>query len=462
MPKKKSLALLSAVLIASSLFAGSPALAIGNVSSDHEGEHNHTDEVVDVRKAMSAILPSSSQLDAANKITAAGTGTKILWNNQFGTPSSIVKQNGYLSPASTEKAEAIARKWLSANKAIFGLTEQDVSDLTVIRSQKVPGTNLSPITFQQTVGGIESVFGGRIIVAVNDQGRILSVASDASPSGKFTGEFQLTAEEALKSVVGSFLPELDFEPQALEDEKGWKVFDGMGILPTKQRVKPAAFFTVDGIRPAYRVLFIEKLNEAYEVVIDAENGKTLYRRSLVDYLNPEGAIFENYPGAPGGGQQTIKSFKGDPVASPNGWLLPNSDLGATTLGNNASSYANWSNFLVPADTLVRPISPLGKFNYPFLNAWQKSKGAIVPPSYAEDVNSASANLFYHHNLFHDYFYKLGWTESAGNLQVDNFGKGGMGGDPILGLVQAGAASGGNPTYTGRDNAYMLTDRKSVV
>ena len=32
----------------------------------------------------------------------------------------------------------------------------------------------------------------------------------------------------------------------------------------------------------------------------------------------------------------------------------------------------------------------------------------------------------------------------------------MGGDPIRGLVQAGAASGGSPTYTGRDNAYMLT------
>ncbi len=32
----------------------------------------------------------------------------------------------------------------------------------------------------------------------------------------------------------------------------------------------------------------------------------------------------------------------------------------------------------------------------------------------------------------------------------------MGGDAIKGLVQAGAASGGSPTYTGRDNAYMLT------
>lgn len=457
MPKKKGLALLSSIIIASSVFTSSPTFAVTDANQNDSDPHIHEDEIVDVRKAMSAVLPSRSQLEAADKITeAAGTGTKINWNRKFGTPSSILKDNGYLSPATTGKAETIARNWLSANKAVFGLTEQDVTELAVIRSQKVPGTNLSPVTFQQTVAGVESVFGGRIIVAVNEQGRILSVVSDASPSGEFAGEFRLTAAEALESVVSTFLPDLDFTPKALEDEKGWKVFDGMGVLPTKQRVKPAAFFTADGIRPAYRVLFIEKLNEAYEVIIDAENGKTLYQRSLVDYLNPEGLIFENYPGAPAGGQQTIKSFKGDPAASPNGWLLPNTNLGATTLGNNASSYANWSNFLVPADTLIRPVSPLGKFNYPFLNAWQKNKGAILPPSYAEDVNSATANLFYHHNLFHDYFYKLGWTESAGNLQADNFNKGGMGGDPILGLVQAGAASGGNPTYTGRDNAYMLT------
>ncbi len=65
------------------------------------------------------------------------------------------------------------------------------------------------------------------------------------------------------------------------------------------------------------------------------------------------------------------------------------------------------------------------------------------------MEPAATNLFFHHNRIHDEFYDLGFTESAGNFQTD-------GGDPILGLVHAGAASGGAPTYTGRDNAYMLT------
>ncbi|MGH3327869.1 MAG: M36 family metallopeptidase, partial [Streptomycetales bacterium] len=44
----------------------------------------------------------------------------------------------------------------------------------------------------------------------------------------------------------------------------------------------------------------------------------------------------------------------------------------------------------------------------------------------------------------------------GNFQVNNNGNGGEQGDPVLGLVHAGATTGGEPTFTGRDNAYMQT------
>ncbi|RAZ81441.1 M36 family metallopeptidase [Planococcus halotolerans] len=458
MPKKKSLALLSSVLIASQVLGVSAGTAVAVNSPTDQDLHAHVEEAaIDTRDSLPSILPTTQQLEAAQQlIVDAGEGLKIEWNHLFGTPASITKSEGYISEARTGDAESIARDWLMENKALFSLTAEDIQNLTVIRNYKVEGTNLSPVTFQQTVNGIESVFGGRIIVAVNEEGKILSVASNAGPTGEFAGEFSLSPEDALSSVVRSLTPDLVYSPTALKDEKGWKVYDGLDVFPTEQRVKQAAFFSNGEIRPAYRVLFIEELDKAFEVVVDAENGKTLYQRSLVDHLDPEGLIFENYPGAPAGGNQVSKSFKGDLEASPNGWLLPTNDLGVTTFGNNASAYANWSNFLVPADTLIRPVSPLGQFNYPFLNAWQESKGAIVPPSYAEDVNSATANLFYHHNLFHDYFYNLGWTEPAGNLQANNNGKGGLGGDPILGLVQAGAVTGGEPTYTGRDNAYMLT------
>jgi hypothetical protein len=154
----------------------------------------------------------------------------------------------------------------------------------------------------------------------------------------------------------------------------------------------------------------------------------------------------------------IKSF-GPNAQSPSGYVDPTGLAGLpgpTTFGNNANSYANYSNFLVPADQGPRPVSPTAQFNYAYADNWGRSRGQTVPPSYALDVDPAATNLFWHHNRVHDEFYALGFTETAGNFQVHNNGNGGQGGDPILGLVQAGAATGGSPTYTGRDNAYMLT------
>ena len=59
---------------------------------------------------------------------------------------------------------------------------------------------------------------------------------------------------------------------------------------------------------------------------------------------------------------------------------------------------------------------------------------------------------------HDWAYDLGFTETAFNMQVDNFGKGGAPGDPELGNAQGGALTGGMPTYTGRDNANQPRSR----
>jgi extracellular elastinolytic metalloproteinase len=57
------------------------------------------------------------------------------------------------------------------------------------------------------------------------------------------------------------------------------------------------------------------------------------------------------------------------------------------------------------------------------------------------------NLFYLNNVVHDILYLHGFTESVGNFQVDNFGKGGAGND----AVKAEAQDGG-----GLDNANFAT------
>ncbi|MFC0273701.1 M36 family metallopeptidase [Metabacillus herbersteinensis] len=457
--KKKVFSVLGTAVLASSLFIPMYSQAVNVnplVETNVMDTHNH-EQLYDIRNVLNGVIPSKEQLLATNKlIESIGSGARVQWNTMFGTPSSIVKDKGYLTKPTTGDAETIARQWLKNNAEVFGLTSNDIDSLQVIRNYKLPGTGLQPVTFQQSFDGIQTIFGGRVIVAVNKTGQILSVTSNVTKAKSFINDFTLTETDALKKVVSLESPSLAYTPALLGQENGWDVFDGAKVLPTKQYVKKAVFAKGDEIRPVYRVLYIEELQKGSEVIIDAKSGERLYERSLAQHLDPEGSVFENYPGANAGGTLVTKSFKGDATASPNGWLLPTSDLGVTTLGNNASSFANWSNFIAPADQAVRPVSPLGQFKYPFTNAWQNTNGQTTPPSYADDVNSATTSLFYHHNLFHDYFYNLGWVEGAGNLQTTNFGKGGSEGDAIMGLVQAGALSGGEPTYTGRDNAYMLT------
>ena len=62
-------------------------------------------------------------------------------------------------------------------------------------------------------------------------------------------------------------------------------------------------------------------------------------------------------------------------------------------------------------------------------------------------NLSVTNLFYLTNLIHDRLYSYGFTESAGNFQTDNFGRGGLANDPL----NAEAQDGG-----GADNANFAT------
>jgi hypothetical protein len=134
-----------------------------------------------------------------------------------------------------------------------------------------------------------------------------------------------------------------------------------------------------------------------------------------------------------------------------------------TLGNAAGSAEAWLSPLTPAEP-VRPVSPLRDYSFPWTNAWYRSQ--CSPLSFLSlernDVEAATANLFALHNRMHDWSYFLGFTEENYNLQVSNFGNTAPGpyplgreADPEVGNVQAGALTGGAPSYLGRDNANQI-------
>lgn len=442
-----------AVVVSVLVLGGSGAWAV--VVVDRQDQAGKT---LDIRDRAGAVEPTREQLRAVRTIASSpGEGTRVTWDDRFGTPRTIYPSRGTLTGPQNGEAVDIARSWINGNRAAFGLTAADVESLAVTQNHAL-GTGTRVVSFSQVFGGVQTVHGGSMVVTVRDDGSVESYAGQSVRHTELAGDWELSGAQALEKVAGTLAQGVAFKADAVGEEAGYQKF-ARGDFAAGSYVKKAVFVTADGARPAYQVLFIKELDRAWDVMVDARTGEVLFRDSLVDRNRAEGTIYENFPGDTGsGGQPVIESFEPTPQ-SPSGYVDPTGLAGLngpTTLGNNANSYANYSNFLIPADQGPRPVSPTSHFNYVYEMNWQRSGGQEVPPSYAQDLNPAATNLFYHHNRIHDEFYSFGFTESGGNFQINNYGKASGGGDPILGLVHAGAATGGEPTYTGRDNAYMLT------
>jgi len=456
----RSVALLAAGLTATAGLSAAGAQAITGSVTD-TADTAGADTVNDVRTVAAALVrPTAAQLAAVTDVLqSAGQGARVTWDPRYGTPRTIRPAvGGSLSGPRAGSAVTVARAWLTEHRAMLGLDAADIAAMVVRRDHVLPGTGTHVVNLTQAFGGSAAARGGSVGVVVASDGRVLGYTGSTSRSSELLGSFALSPETAVGKVAAALAPVTAYTASLTGATRAGYQVVARGPFAADSYVRKAAFGTADGGRAAYRVLFVKAQDEAYDVLVDARSGEILYRRSLVQHegpLEPEGTVYRNYPGAPGGGTPEVVSF-GRTAQSPNGWVDPLglTGTGVTTFGNNANSHANWSNFIGPVDPGPRPVSPLGKFNYAFTDQWGAQQCAV--PSYAQDVDPSATNLFYHHNRVHDEFYELGFTESAGNFQIDNFGKGGLGGDAIQGLVQAGAVSGGAPTYTGRDNAYMLT------
>lgn len=152
------------------------------------------------------------------------------------------------------------------------------------------------------------------------------------------------------------------------------------------------------------------------------------------------------------------------VAAPGPWdTVGGSGSGTmTTVGNNANTHEAWVNPLAPGGTAQAPVSPTREYTTEFTDAWNNSgcDPSQLHPG-GNDIDATVTNLFVAHNRMHDFSYYLGFTEANYNLQASNLGRGGAEGDEETGNAQAGALSGGTPSYLGRDNANQITLQDGV-
>lgn len=143
---------------------------------------------------------------------------------------------------------------------------------------------------------------------------------------------------------------------------------------------------------------------------------------------PEYTVLPVTVESPGHGNFALVTDPADASASPYGWHDTDGVAGAEytyTRGNNVHAFAdrNWD--YLP-DGTVDGGNDL-HFNFPFNPNGEPSA----------NTNVAVTNLFYWNNLMHDFAYRYGFTEEAGNFQSKNYGGLGAGNDPVEAHAQFG-------------------------
>lgn len=414
-----------------------------DIVSTPPGESDHDHGLPDLDTRTGSAAPSSAQRSSAQRSTETGraSGAKSVTWNRFGAPASYVLDG--TSPVARGLAkdpETAARDFLAGERAAFGLTSDQLEDVELVGTNRIGDATV--VLLRQTFGGVSAGLDGMVAVAVQN-GSVRYVSSTFTPDAAAPAAAKVSEKDAVAVAARS-------------------VGADAGSLVSQRTEEVAVPVPGKDPRRAFRVEMVVDAETAYSIHVDAVTGKVIARENLVDADsdNPRWKVFTGTPLTDRSSTDTRSTFcwvaaEGcDEVvaspASPKAWDVdPSTDISTfTTNGNNALTYEQWRT--TPGLTATPKADR--NYVYDWTNVWQTSK--CDPAAYSSptrnDIDAATANLFAMHNRMHDWSYRLGFTESAWNLQRDNYGKGGTGGDPEVGRAQSGAQVGL------RNNANQLT------
>jgi extracellular elastinolytic metalloproteinase len=439
--------------------AGAQVPAKAPQAQTHHGAGSH-----DFRAGRRAPSAKQRDLAAQQKVTAT-------WN-RLGTPTSVAAKGQPLATGLPSDPVAAARAYLTQHRDLLGVSQNAIDSLEVVTTNPIgKGT---AVLLRERFGDLPAGHDGLVAVGVAG-GKAYLVTSTLAPDVSTPAAATLSDKEALQHAakdVGLTTGTLT----AKGSSGGWSRFSASD-LSGAQGVKLVAVPMPDGgARTAYEVSVNDSTAgdaQSYTSYVDARTGDVLIREDNVDNDSddPEWQAFPANPPADYSSQDTRETWCqtatagcdrviGNP-ASPLAWDVDPSVNGTaatqTTRGNNEYAAEAWNNPNGQGfnfDGFATPRSDR-EYTYPWTNQWQQTKcdPNVFDTPQRNDIDAADANLLAMHNRMHNFAYHLGFTESAFNLQADNFGNGGLGNDPEHGNSQSGARV---TTRLIRDNANQAT------
>ncbi|HTG95042.1 MAG TPA: M36 family metallopeptidase [Pyrinomonadaceae bacterium] len=351
--------------------------------------------------------------------------------NDTGAMKNLFVDGGALSEPRSDFVDNIARGFLKTHNELFALSTADVTNLQVTKEDNDHGTTF--VDYVQTVGGYK-VFEGQVQVVVNKYGQVLNVREgflvDQPPAKLKAGLSEPKAIAAALEYCGRTVFPSFAETQSRAARGDTARFANPLDLGLEEITSELNVVRVgDESRLAWHIYAEIGPEEWYEILVDAQSGELLLRHNIYVF-EAQGTV---YTEAPDKGARLLVSFVGDTsINTAAGWM----GTSTVTTGNNVEAYLDSD-----ANNAPDPNNGSGLSNG---HASAANQDFTFPFSTAVDPRTQQAavvtNLFYYNNIMHDFSYRLGFTESARNFQVDNFGRGGLGNDSVRAEAQDGSGT----------------------
>ena len=373
-------------------------------------------------------------------------------------PNHFFRATGRLTPASARPAREIARAYLRSVAGRYRLVESDLAGVEIAKEYRTAHNGVTHFVYRQRFMGLD-VFNGAWAVNIDREGRVINSGGNLypAPAPGVAVPAAASALRAVRSAARAVNPRVaeryaPFQTAAPDVARRRLARFSAGGFGDDLEGQPVWYGNKGALAPAWLFYVTDEDRVGrYYVAVDETSQATLAKVSLTRFDGPKGMVFPISSPQPNPAlglpltapppfiQRTLTPFTGDPLASPAGWVA-----GSETAGNNAIVGLN------PLGTYFAPPVTAKAINGDFSFPLELGPGAPPPTRFSD---AAVTSVFYWVNRAHDLFYALGFDESAGNYQQENFGNGGLGGDPMYAYAQYGVAGlGGART----NNAFYTT------
>lgn len=445
--------------------------------------------------AFAASLPNFDALADAPRVdlesawktvSALGTqacGVRVQWNDRFAVPSFVWAANarpGIVAAKVAQSSESVAREYVASYAPLYGLDSADIG-VAYVSAIHDTGRGAIVVKLKQRIGDVE-VFREELNVVMDRDRELIALSGHISAvprtsrlvaSSVAAPAFLLSPGAAIAAAYfDATSHERPIDVNELQprgsDAAGFQLYEREGSASI--RAKRVYFHLPDRHEPAYYLEVPvaggeQTSDDLYSYVISAVDGRLLFRNNLtvdqtapaaftyrvwagsddhLPFAGPQGYDGTPNPTAAADGYQpafvapNLVSLAYGPISTKDPWLA---DTATETSGNNVDAYADVNS---PDGLSGNDFRATANGALAFDRTYDVTK---APAASDAQRMAAITQLFYNINYLHDWFYDSGFNEAAGNAQVNNFGRGGVGGDPIRGEAQ---------DFGGRNNANMQT------